>query len=220
MANPEEGLPNTGWGRDGNGEDKTEEEDVVNEKMGLEEGPDDELKTRGAALVEAEDDAPKENPVDGDGGVGMEPKIEDLGLCQLEPKTLEGALFELTKLIAEEEEAEGFPPELNMPEVPLLKVLVAEAEAEDLPPKPNIAGVAPVVDPTALVEEEEGLRPKLNMPGVAVLLELTALPSATAEALTPKTTALDVGPLLGTTAPVSDEEAEKLKPDVVFELKT
>lgn len=186
--------------------------------MGLAEGPEDELKTTGAALVEAEDDAPKENPVDGD-EVGKEPKIEDLGLCQPEPKTFKGALFEpVTELIAEEE-AEELPPILNMPDVALLKVLVAEGETEELPPKLNTAELAPAVDPTALLEEEEELRPKLNVPEVAAVLELTALPSATAEVLIPKTTELDVGPPLGTTAPVSDEEAGKLKA-VVFELKT
>lgn len=115
------GLPNTGWAGDGDGEAKTEAGVEENEKGELDGGAVDELKTTGAAFMGAEDVAcaPKENPVDGD-----EPKMEDVGACKLDPKGLDGALLELTELIAEDE-AEELPPKLNTPEAPL----DAEADA-------------------------------------------------------------------------------------------
>lgn len=208
---------------DKDGEDKAEAEAVLNEKMGLDEAPVDELKTMDAAFVGAVDveDAPNENPVDGDGEVNVEPKIEDFGLCQLEPKMLEGAVLELTELAAEEE-AEEIPPKLNIPELPLLKeleVLIPEAETEELPPKLNI-GVAPLPDPIALVEEEEEPTPKPNMAGVAPLLELTAVSLEAAVELAPNLGRLDIGPLPGTTVLVSDAEAGELKPKDLFGINT
>lgn len=252
-AKPGAGLPNTGWARVGVGEEKTDAGVEENEK-GEFDGAVDELKTTGAELFGAEDvaDAPKENPVAGD-----EPKIEDEGACKLEPKALEGAVLELTELIAEDE-AEELPPNLNTLEAPLLKELAAleiEAEAgalnpklktegaappvdppalveeeellkklvvtvaepEELAPKLKPEAEAPPVDPIALVEEEEELKPKLNTLGVVKLLELPALPSETGEGFA--LNKLDVGPLLETTAPVSDDEAEELRPKDMIGLK-
>lgn len=212
-------VPNTGWliDNDGEGKAEVEVETEPNGKLGLDEAPV-ELKTMDAAFAGAADveDAPKENPVDGDGEVNVEPKIEDFGLCQLEPKMLEGAPLELTELVAEEE-AEEIPPKVNIPEVPLLKelvVLIPEAEAEELT-ELNIGGAAPLPDPTAPAEEEEP-KPKVNMAGLTPLLELTAVSLETAVELAPNLGRLDAGPLPGTTVLVSDEEAEELNPKDLF----
>lgn len=195
-----EGAPNTGWlvGRDC--EDDTDAEAVVNEKKELDKEPLDELKSIGAAVFVAPEDvedAPIENPVDGD-DVELETKIEVVGLCQLEPKTLV-AVFEMTVFTADE--VEELPPKLNMPEAP---VLPEPSGTKDLPPKLNGGKVALLV----LVEEEEEPKPKLNTPGGDALLELTAFPSETG--LAPNLNTLDVGPLPGATEVVSDEEAEEL----------
>lgn len=194
-AKPGAGLPNTGWARVGAGEEKTDAGAEVNEKGELDGGAVDELKTTGAEFIGLEDvaDAPKENPVAGD-----EPKIEDVGAGKLEPKALEGAVLELTELIAEDE-AEELPPNLNTPEAPLLKELAAldnEAEAGELNPKLK-TGAAPPVDPPALVEEEE-LPKKLVVTG--------AEPEEFAPKLTPEAEVPPVDP----TALI--EEEEELKP--------
>lgn len=186
-------------------DDKAEADALVKEKMGADEAPMDELKAMGAsAFVEAA----KENPVGGEAEVNVEPKIGDFGLCQPEPKTLEGALLELRELLVEEE-AEELPPKPNTPEAPLpkeLAALIAEAETEAPPPKPNIGVAGPLLEPTVLVEGEEELKPNTNVLGVAVVLELTADPSEPALGVALNLNKLDVGPPAGTTEVVSDGE--------------
>lgn len=182
---------------------------LVKEKMGADAGggaPMDELKAMGAsAFVEAE----KENPVGGEAEVDVEPKMGDFGLCQPEPKTLEGALLELRELLVLE--AEELPAKPNTPAVPLLKVLTALI-AEAL----NIGVAGPLLEPTVLVEGEEELKPNMNVLGVALVLELTADPSEPAVGVAPNFNKLDVGPPAGTTEMVSADDEVELKPKLML----
>ena len=92
----------------------------------------------------------------------------------------------------------------------LKEPVVTEAGPDELKPAPKTGAVAPPVDPTALIVEEEELAPKLNKLEVVKLLEPPALPFETAVGFTPNK--LDADPLLEATTPVSDEEADGLKP--------
>ncbi|KAL3630068.1 hypothetical protein CASFOL_023052 [Castilleja foliolosa] len=148
---------------------------------------DGEDKNEGEAFASPDDE--NANPVDGDGEVNVE--APNVGLCQLEPKTVLGGG-------ALEEEAEELSVKLNTAEAPLLSelaaVLVTGAEPEELAEKPNNGAV---LDPLVLVEQEDAdPKPKLNdvLPGVVpLLLELTAaFPSVK---LAPNLNTLDDGPL-------------------------
>lgn len=200
------GAPNTGSlvGRDC--KDDTGAEAVVNEKKELDEAPLDELKSMGAVFVTAEDmeDAPIENPVGCD-NVELEPKIEVVGLCQLELKAL-AAVFE--PIVFTADEVEELPPKLNIPEAPMLP---EPSGTKDLPPKLNFGRFALLV----LVEvEAPEPKPKLNTAGVDALLELIAFPSVLG--LAPNLNTLDVCPLPGVIVVVSDEEAEDPRPNILL----
>lgn len=189
----------------------------------------------------AADDAPKAKPV-----AGEEPKTEDFGVCQLEPKGLDGGAVSL--LIAGAE-ADELPPKLNTPEVPLVKelvVLATEAEFEALAPKLKTGGAASPLDVTAVVEkvvvvlvaeaETEELEPKPKTGGAVPPVGATAFVEDEDEprpklntlrvailvelAELPSETAVGFTPNILDVAPVPDEEAEELKPKGVTGLKS
>lgn len=189
------------------GKDEVVEDAAENEKMGLGEAPVFDPKTIGEEFVvpNEDEDAPKENPVEEDEVLKVEPKIGDFGACQLEPKELELAPPELTEL-ASEEEAGLLAPKLKiLGAVPLLEItaLAGDEEAEELATKLNIPGDILLLE--AANEETEELAPKLNIPGDVLLLEIA---DKETEELVPKVN-IPVDVLL---LEVADEEAEELAP--------
>lgn len=86
----------------------------VNEKREPDEAPAvEDPNTIGAVLVGAAEteDAPKENPVDWDPVLNVEPKMEDFGGCQLDANKLEVAPPAPTELVSVEG-AEELTPKL------------------------------------------------------------------------------------------------------------
>lgn len=150
-------FPNTGCDWDIDGKDEVVAVAEVNENMELDDIPVDNPNTIGALLVATieVDDAPNENPVDGDDELATEPMTGDLLVCQLELKMLEvAALVELIVLASEEEVEEQrakVVPELNGfaagTDEPITELLVAKdvipevPKTGDDPDEPNWKGM-------------------------------------------------------------------------------